>query len=119
MSKEFDQQLDDFFKNYQDRGMKKWQGFFLSDHTATMNRDNYQRSTVYSKKEAMTEAVISGMLLKAYANHLPVTVQLKEVDLEGNLQPNIVGFVQGYDMDGIIISGEVLKLDNINHVDFQ
>ncbi|KRN10379.1 hypothetical protein [Liquorilactobacillus mali] len=28
-----------FFKNfYQDRGMRKWQGFFLSDHTQALKK---------------------------------------------------------------------------------
>lgn len=38
--KEFEQILENFFKTYQDWGMKKWQGLMLSDHTAAINRDN-------------------------------------------------------------------------------
>lgn len=30
-------------RHYQDRGMMKWQGFFLSEHTAEMRRDNAQK----------------------------------------------------------------------------
>lgn len=29
MSKEFDKVVDDFFKNYQDRGMKKWKASIM------------------------------------------------------------------------------------------
>lgn len=32
-----DKLIYDFFKNYQDRGMKKWTGFLLSDHTAQIS----------------------------------------------------------------------------------
>ena len=31
MSKEFDKVVDDFFKNYQDRGMKKWKTSIMHD----------------------------------------------------------------------------------------
>jgi hypothetical protein len=54
MSKEsFDKEVDDFFKNYQDRGMKKWSGFFLSDHTVQINKSNIARNTIYHKKPEM------------------------------------------------------------------
>lgn len=34
-----EKEAEDFFKNYyQDRGMLKWQGFFLSDHTAALSK---------------------------------------------------------------------------------
>ena len=94
--KEFDQVLDNFFKTYQDQGMKKWQGMMLSDHTATINRDNQQRAVVYSKKPTMSEEQSSELLMTAYANHRQVAVQLKELEVEGHIQPDIVGFVKGY-----------------------
>ena len=115
---EFDQILDNFFKTYQDRGMKKWQGFFLSDHTATMNKDNRQRSIIYHKKEPMTVEEVGKILMNAYANHRQVSVQLKELDIEGKVQPDIVGFVQGYQIDEIVISGIWIDLNNINNVAF-
>ena len=114
--KEFDQILDDFFKTYQDRGMKKWQGLMLSDHTAAINRNNQQRAVVYSKKFTMSEEQASELLMTAYANHKQVAVQLKELDVEGNVQPDIVGFVEGYHVDEIMISGEWVDLDSINNV---
>lgn len=116
--KEFDQILDNFFKTYQDRGMKKWQGLMLSDHTAAINRDNRQRAMVYTKKPTMTEKEVSELLMMAYANHRQVAVQLKQLDVEGHIQPDIDGIVEGYHVDEIMISGEWVDLDNINNVDF-
>lgn len=115
--KEFDQVLDDFFKTYQDRGMKKWQGFFLSDHTATINKDKAQRAVVYQKKKPMTPEAISELLLKAYANKRQVAVQLNELDEEGKRQPDLVGFVEGYEKDLILIAKTKVSLSNINHVE--
>ena len=38
MNKEFDKKVEDFFKNYRDRGMVKWAGFYLSDHVLKMHK---------------------------------------------------------------------------------
>lgn len=97
--------------------MKKWQGFFLSDHTAIMKKSNSQRSTINHKKSTMTVEDVSEILMKAYANHRQVSVQLKELDFEGKLQPDIFGFVQGYQVDEVLISSVWIDLNNINHID--
>ena len=55
MSKEFDERVTNFFKNYHDRGMKKWSGFFLSDHRVAINADNKDRGQTYAKKSEMTQ----------------------------------------------------------------
>lgn len=115
--KEFDQVLDDFFKTYQDRGMKKWQGLMLSDHTAAINRSKKNLNKVYVKKKTMSQKGSSELLMYAYANHKLVSVQLNELDLDGNVQPDIKGVVEGYEIDNIIVSGFRISLDNINHVE--
>lgn len=51
MSKKFDEVIDTFFKNYQDRGMKKWSGFFLSDHVAAINKEKVKTQATYPKKK--------------------------------------------------------------------
>lgn len=119
-SKEFDRKLDNFFRNYQDRGMKKWAGFFLSDHTAKINQSNRQRKMVYSKKPEMSQTEISQILLTAFYKHQLVSLQLKELDQNGNLPANIEGFVDGYtNQDIIVISGIPVPLAEINHVEIK
>lgn len=119
MSSDFDQKVERFFKNYQDRGMKKWTGFFLSDHTLKINRDRAKRAVVYHKKSEMSEALISQMLFKAFSDHYYVKVQLKELDNEGKLKADVCGFVEGYQEKNIIISGKKVAIDNINHVELE
>lgn len=46
-----------------------------------------------------------------------MAVQLKELDVESHIQLDIVGFVEGYHIDEIMISSEWVDLDNINNVD--
>jgi hypothetical protein len=113
----FDQKLDEFFRNYQDSGMKKWSGFFLSDHTVKISKSNIERNTKHFKKSEMPIDKISEILLDSFCNHKQVSLQLKELDENGNLSPDIKGFVEGYyDQETIIVSGSKLSLETINHV---
>lgn len=119
MKNNFDDVVNNFFKNYQDRGMKKWQGFMLSDHIATLNRDKEEKAKVYSEKDTMSEAEVSQVLLQAYANNKVVAVQLKEKTLDKKIQPDIVGLVKGYEGDRIIIGDTEVELSNINNIQIQ
>ena len=117
MKNNFNDIVNNFFKNYQDRGMKKWQGFMLSDHIATLNRDKEEKARVYSEKDTMSETEVSQVLLQAFANNKVVAVQLKEKTLEKKIQPDIVGLVKGYHGDKIIIGDNKIELSNINNIE--
>lgn len=116
MKKNLNDTVNNFFKNYQDRGMKKWQGFMLSDHIAALNKDKENNAKVYSEKNSMSEVEISQVLLQAFANNKTVSVQLKEKTLDKKIQPDIVGIVKGYEEDKIIIGNSQVELNNINHI---
>lgn len=79
-----------YIKNYHDRGMKKWSGLFLSDHTLRINKDNQKRQTVYYSKKPMTQYEIRKSLMKSFAEHRQVAVQIKEVT-----EDDIIGFAKG------------------------
>ena len=117
MKNNFDDTVNNFFKNYQDRGMKKWQGFMLSDHIATLNRDKEEKAKVYTEKDTMSETEISQVLLQAFANNKTVAVQLKEKTLDKKIQPDIVGLVKGYEGDKIVIGTNEVELSNINNIE--
>ena len=119
MKNNFNDTVNNFFKNYQDRGMKKWQGFMLSDHIATLNRDKEEKTKVYFEKDNMPEAEVSQVLLQAYANNKVVSVQLKEKTLDKKIQPDIVGLVKGYDGDKIVIGDNEIELGDINNIQIQ
>ena len=97
--------------------MKKWQGFMLSDHIATLNRDKKEKAKVYTEKENMSEVEISQVLLQAFANNKVVSVQLKEKTLDKKIQPDIVGLVKGYEGDKIVIGTNEVELSNINNIE--
>ena len=68
MSKEFDRRVKEFFRTCHERGMKKWSGFFLSDHRVAIKNDNLNRAESYLKKPDMSPGDISRILLKHTAN---------------------------------------------------
>lgn len=111
MSKEFDQRVTDFFAHYQDRGMKKWAGFFLSDHTAMINKETRQKSV--PDRAEMSREECGKVLGAAFGNQQLVAVQLKEVDENGDRPEEIVGFVQGYAEDKVVIGEQVIALDDL------
>lgn len=113
----FDKRVDNFFKNYHDRGMIKWGGFFLSDHRVALNKSDQQRQTVYKKKPEMEMDAISKTMLKAYSDHYQVDIQMKTLDAEGNFSADIKGFIEGYlDSGTIVISGNLIDLDDVNNI---
>ena len=119
MKNNFNDAVNNFFKNYQDRGMKKWQGFMLSDHIATLYRDKEEKAKVYAEKDTMSEIEVSQVLLQAFANNKVVSVQLKEKTLDKKMKPDIVGLVKGYDGDKIVIGDTEIELGNINHIEIR
>lgn len=54
--KDFENKVADFFKNYHDRGMVKWGGFYLSNHVLKLNQKKIKDAYVEVKKEEMSLA---------------------------------------------------------------
>lgn len=107
-----------FFDNYHDRGMKKWAGFFLSEHTATMESLTAKEKKPNYAKPMMEINEITLSLHEAITKGKQISVQLLETNLEGFYPDDIIGKVQGYDNQGVYISGVPIKLENIRNVEF-
>ena len=112
----FDKEIQNFFKNYHDRGMQKWGGFFLSDHTVQINKDNQKANTTYKKETEMDLEEISKILFKSFSNHYQIRLQLKNRNYNNEFRKDITGFVDGYHNSQIIISGYAVEIEDINHV---
>lgn len=116
MNDDFDACINAFFKNYQDRGMIKWAGFYLSDHTAQINTDYQKRNQVVKKRRSMSLQEIGEQLMCAFSTHKRVKVQLKIKNMEAQYEPDIEGWIEGYDEDEVMISGQKIKLSEINNI---
>ncbi|QIL50621.1 hypothetical protein G7084_04425 [Weissella coleopterorum] len=105
-----------FFEHeYQERGMVKWQGYYLSDHTENVSDYTQQRKNKMDQKlmPEMTLEEISSVLFAAYANQQAVSVQERAV-IDGIVPAIISGVVKGYDENNVYIGGVKLNLEDIN-----
>ncbi|WP_440895628.1 hypothetical protein ACS127_13865 [Amphibacillus sp. Q70] len=81
---------------YKDRGIVKWLGMMLSDHSEALKKEkmNNQRIEVEAKDE-MTEADIANVLYKAFVTDSPVSIQAN-VMRDGNYYRDLPCKVSGY-----------------------
>lgn len=117
--KNFDMDVVNYFfeHDYRDRGMLKWQGFYLSDHTAALNHQRDQQQRVYQRQPQQTLPTISKLLADAYQRHRQVTLQLNEVDLNGRQLPDSQTYIYGYHDDRIVIDDQkLIAINQIRHV---
>ena len=52
----------------------------------------------------------------AFSTHKRVKVQLKIKNMEAQYEPDIEGWIEGYDEDEVVISGQKIKLSEINNI---
>ncbi|AMV60640.1 DNA-directed RNA polymerase beta subunit [Pediococcus damnosus] len=109
-----------FFKNdYHDRGMLKWGGFFLSDHTSAIKKMKQAEVPEKQLPEQSLEK-ISQRLQQAWINKHFIHIQLKSL-LDGEKVDSLTGTVSGYYEEEIILAdseGELqaVKLEDIRNV---
>ncbi|PZL71696.1 hypothetical protein CI088_11890 [Enterococcus plantarum] len=108
---------DPYFREYEDRGMKKWQGFFLAEHTASVSRENKRLRKVVPQRRKMTEGEIGQICEFAFKNDRQVTVQLEIKDTEGKYFDDTIGFIEGFDELGYIINDTKVHYDEIRNVE--
>lgn len=102
---------------YQDRGMLKWIGFYLSDQTAAIQKDVAERSKVNPQKEEMNGEDIERILNEARIKNVPVAVQLNNLNVEAQYYDDIIGMIRGYDALGIYIDSKKVLYDEIRNVE--
>ncbi|MGE9133521.1 DNA-directed RNA polymerase subunit beta [Lacticaseibacillus paracasei] len=104
---------------YADRGMKKWLGWILSDHSAYLeDQANYERPV--SPKSLQCEAVIDQRLQEAWQQSEVVAIQLN-YSLDGLLSPDIEGTVLGYQENQVYLQqksgrSQPVSVEDIRHV---
>lgn len=106
------------FDDYHDRGMKKWAGFYLSEHTAIMETLKQTEQAVATQKEQLTASQISDILQEALLKDLTIAIQKEEVDSDGHYSQDSIGKIQGHDELGLYIDGQKIGYDEIRHVAF-
>lgn len=113
---EFRESIQSFFAKYEDRGMKKWAGFYLSEQTAMINQVNKESGRVNRQKALMNEKEISAVIERAVLKRSLVAVQLDMVDNEGKYYDDVVGFIQGFDGNELYVGDQAVFLDEIRNI---
>ncbi|OJG28031.1 hypothetical protein RU98_GL002240 [Enterococcus caccae] len=94
--------------------MKKWAGFYLSEHTAIIEQEKKRQPA--EKKIQMSWTEIDEVLAQAFQNQVEVRIQKEELDCEGHYGADIIGRIQGHDELGIFVGGHKIGYDEIRHV---
>lgn len=111
-----------FFQNdYQDRGMVKWQGYFLSNHTEDVGKYSKNRmdNRMREDHEEMSEESISQHLMQAFDQQFSVTIQLRNHNAEGIVSPLYHGKVLGFQDNNVVLANniKVFSLSDILYVE--
>lgn len=103
---------------YRDRGIKKWAGFYLSEHTATQEKLTDERKKMNPQKNQMESKEIESVLNESILKNKPVAIQIESVDQNGNYKDDVVGLVVGGDELGIYVNNTKVDFDEIRNIQF-
>ena len=118
VNKNFDPALvQRFLDDYQDRGMMKWQGFMLRDHTAKLNKKAKAQAEREQRQHSfkMILEQISKTIYLAQMRNLTLKIELNEINKEHIVPPNIEGKIKGYYENKLMI-GPPDQLINLNNI---
>ncbi|MEF3327891.1 hypothetical protein [Oceanobacillus oncorhynchi] len=108
---------------YKDRGIMKWLGMMLSDHSEALKKEEMNDQLIEVKaKEEMTEEDIAKVLNQAFATNSPVLIQAN-VMRNGNYYKDLECKVSGYGEGQIHLflkdgRGTNCSIEEIRNVEF-
>lgn len=105
-------------EEYRDRGIKKWAGFYLSEHTATQEKLLGERTKVNQQKRQMDQGEIEEVINESIVKNKTVAIQLENVDQNGLYYDDVVGHIVGGDELGIFINDTKVDFDKIRNIQF-
>lgn len=108
---------DPLIRDYHDRGMMKWQGMFLSEHTTALNQEKAIDNHIVYRHEAMPMNDIVDLLYFAFAHTKVVLVQVGEIDLGWNQKDYVIGIVNGFDEKNVFIDNKSYAIEEIEYVE--
>lgn len=115
--RQYDPQLvQQFFQHdYHDRGMMKWQGFYLSDHTAALAKEAQQEAAIQNRQHSaqMNQAAISAVINSAITKQSQVAVEINERNSAGLIVAPVIGQIQGWVESALIINQQLIALETI------
>ncbi|GKQ42969.1 hypothetical protein RD055328_08920 [Companilactobacillus sp. RD055328] len=114
--REYDPELvAKFFNEYQDRGTVKWQGFYLSDHTAAVKKEenSINENTKRTHAEEMSSFKIQEVINMAIKKEKQVIVDLRFLNNNLEVTKPIVGRIEGYYQTKLLIGNKYVDINDI------
>ncbi|MDA9469909.1 hypothetical protein [Enterococcus sp. 5H] len=109
-------QLDPYFLEYKDRGIKKWTGFFLSEHTAAVEK-KIEQERIIERLPQQSTAQIDHYLDQSIKYNKLLDIQLNTLDDLGKVKPHVTGTFRGFaDMDTVMIGDVYIDYMDIRHI---
>lgn len=109
-------QLDPYFLEYKDRGIKKWTGFFLSEHTAMVEKEK-AKDKLIARLPQQSMAQIDHYLDQSIKYNKLLDIQLNTLDDLGKVKPHVTGTFRGFaDMDTVMIGDVYIDYMDIRHI---
>ncbi|KRN93632.1 hypothetical protein [Pediococcus stilesii] len=108
-----------FEKYYVDRGMMKWQGYYLSDHTSMLNveAENKRQRLNQKIRPQDSKQQIAATIEVAITKCREVVVQIDERDQNNQLAEEIQGKILGYSGDELYFGDDVfIKIELIRNI---
>lgn len=108
-----------FEKYYVDRGMMKWQGYYLSDHTSMLNveAENKRQRLNQKIRPQDSKQQIAATIEVAITKCREVVVQINERDQNNQLAEEIQGKILGYSGDELYFGDDVfIKIELIRNI---
>lgn len=111
---------DRYVREYTDRGMAKWLGFYLSEHTSEMEKDHLSRNIPQIKEEKMTDLEIAQVLETAYIQRGKVSIQLNSLDMDACALDDITGTLEGFESNDLYLSTvagiDIISIESIHSI---
>lgn len=107
-----------FFRQYKDRGMIKWQGFYLSDHTAKFKEATNKAAEIENRQQPqqMALAAIFQLLEQAFVTQQLLKISLNQMTVTNNTfvrADTVTGKVNGFNEEGVYVNHQLVPYDTI------
>lgn len=102
-----DQEAENFFKHdYIDRGMIKWQGFYLSNHTSALDAEHETKGKILERKvwPQMTVKKIIDVINKAIVKNKIVKIQTNKYDSNSVFESLVIERINSFVKDELNIN---------------
>lgn len=117
MTEYFDSKLvTQFLKHdYHDRGMMKWQGFYLSDHTSVRAKEarNFNTQLRRTHLTKMSVEQINGVINEAIVKKTIVIVDLAQRNQDGQILAPITGRITGWVANQLVVNKKAIYIEEI------